>query len=99
MSGENSFAERLAGTLGAEHANAQTTRDKPSLSEELKRLGFIRESHILLYGHKLTLVSDPIVMGHNLVVVDAIEENSAQRRRVSIPLTILNLARGNGKLA
>jgi len=88
-----------AGRLRAEYTGGPTTGEKLSVSEELKRLGFIRESQIMLYGHKLELVSDPIVMGHNLAVVDAIEKNSGQLRRFRIPLTILNMARGNRKVA
>jgi len=83
------------GTLTAEHTGAPTTGEKLSLCEELKRLGFIRENQIMLYGHKFEVVNDPIVLGHNLVVVDAIEKNSGLLMRVRIPLTILKIAKGN----
>jgi len=90
----------IAGTISAEHNNytsAPTTEKNVSLCEELKRLGFVRGKQVMLYGFKLELVSDPIVMGPDLVTVDAIEQNSRSPMRVRIPLTILNKARGIAK--
>jgi hypothetical protein len=81
----------------AKGAIAPPPEEELCLCEELKRVGFIRGRQIVLYGLKLELVGDPIVIGPNLVVVDAIEKNSSVIRRVCIPLTILRQARGNRK--
>jgi precorrin isomerase len=51
----------------------------------------------VLYGYKLELISDPIVIGPDLVFVDAIESKSGLRKRVRIPLIMLNRAKGNHK--
>jgi hypothetical protein len=47
-----------------------------------------------LYGQEFELRSEPIVMGDNLVLVDAIEKKSGQLRRVRIPLSMVNMAKG-----
>ena len=63
------------------------------LYERLKRLGFTREKQIRLYGSQFELVGDPIVMSDTVVFFDALEQKSGQRRRVRIPLTIVQMAR------
>jgi hypothetical protein len=68
------------------------TNKQISLSERLKRLGFSREKQLKLYGEEFDLVSDPIVMGDELVFVDAIEKKSRQQRRVRVPLPIVHMA-------
>ncbi|HXZ41848.1 MAG TPA: hypothetical protein VEG68_13985 [Terriglobales bacterium] len=45
-----------------------------------------------LYGEEFELLSDPLVMGDDLVFVDAIEKKSRQLRRIRIPLPIVNMA-------
>lgn len=45
-----------------------------------------------LYGETFELLSDPIVVGDDLVFVDTIERKSGNIRRVRIPLTIVNMA-------
>ena len=45
-----------------------------------------------LYGEVFELVSEPIFMADNLVLVDATETKSGQLRRVRIPLPIVNMA-------
>lgn len=52
-----------------------------------------------LYGQEFELVGEPIVMGDNLVFVDAIEKKSGQLRRVRIPLTTVNMANGERSAA
>ena len=47
-----------------------------------------------LYGEEFELVSEPIVMGDNLVLVDAIETKSGRLKRVRIPLPVLKMANG-----
>lgn len=74
-----------------------TREGEVDLCYVLKRLGFSRETEVVLYGYKLELISDPIVIGPDLVFVDAIESKSGLRKRVRIPLIILNRARANLK--
>ena len=45
-----------------------------------------------LYGQEFELLGEPIVMGDNLVFVDAIEKKSGQLRRVRIPFPIVKMA-------
>jgi len=65
-----------------------------SLREGLRRLGFAQDNQIKLYGQEFDLVSDPIVVGDNLVLVDAIDRKSGRMRRVRIPLPIVKIANG-----
>ena len=44
-----------------------------------------------LYGKKLKMVSDPIVVTENKVVVEAVDEQSGQARHLPIPLPILRM--------
>ena len=67
--------------------------DQLSLSEKIKRLGFAREMQVKLYGAIFELVSDPIVMGDQLVFVDGIEKKSGSLRRIRIPLSIVLVAK------
>ena len=46
-----------------------------------------------LYGQQFELLTAPIVLGDDLVLVDAIEKKSGQLRRVRIPLPIVNMAK------
>ena len=64
------------------------------LSARLKRLGFTTGNQIKLYGEVFELVSEPIVMADNMVLVDATEQKSGQSRRVRIPLPIVHMASG-----
>ena len=70
--------------------------DRAHLCERLERVGFVRGNQIRLYGAEYRLISEPFVVGPNVVFVDAIEKKSGARRRVRIPLTILNMAAGSG---
>ena len=62
------------------------------ICERLKRLGFARENHVKLYGEEFQLTSDPFVVEHDIIFVDAIERKSQQQRRVRIPLSIVKIA-------
>lgn len=69
------------------------------LCSRLKRLGFTQGNQMKLYGEEFELLSDPIVMGENLVVVDASEKKSGQLRRIRIPLSTVNMANGERRAA
>ena len=61
------------------------------LIAQLKGLGFAMGKHMTLYGQKLKMISDPIVVTEDKVVVEAVEEQSGQPRRLPIPLPILRM--------
>jgi len=67
-------------------------KEKTTLCETIKRLGYVHNSQVKLYGETFELVSDPIVVGDNLVFVDGIESRSGILRRVRIPLPIVLIA-------
>lgn len=70
-----------------------TTGRQRDLRSVLKRLGFTRGNQIKLYGHEFQVLGDPIVIGSDLVLLDAAEKRSGQARRVRIPRLIVNMAK------
>lgn len=68
------------------------TEKQKSLSARLKRLGFTKGNQMKLYGQVFEVVSEPILMADNVVLVDATEKKSGLSRRVRIPLPIVNMA-------
>ena len=68
------------------------TEKQVGLSTRLKLLGFTKGNQMKLYGEILELVSEPIVMADNVVLVDATEKKSGRSRRVRIPLPVVNMA-------
>ena len=45
-----------------------------------------------LYGEIFEMAGDPIIVNDTLVLVDAIETKSGERKRVRIPLPVLKIA-------
>jgi hypothetical protein len=70
------------------------TNQSMPLIAQLKGLGFARGKHMKLYGQKLKMISDPIVVTEDRVVVEAVEEQSGQAKRLPIPLPILRMKKG-----
>jgi len=70
-----------------------------SISESVKRLGYARNNQVRLYGQVFEVVSDPVSIGDHLVFVDAVELKTGQVRRVTIPRTIVQMARRGGHAA
>jgi hypothetical protein len=68
------------------------TEQQINLSARLKRLGFTKGNQMKLYGEVFEVVSEPILMADNVVLVDATEKKSGLSRRVRIPLPIVNMA-------
>jgi hypothetical protein len=64
-----------------------------TMCERLKRMGYAKDQQIRIYGEEFELVSDPITISEQLVVIDAIERESRSVRRIRIPLTIVNMLR------
>jgi hypothetical protein len=56
-------------------------------------MGYAKGNQVRLYGEVFDLLSDPVSIGDNLVVVDAIAKRSGSRQRVHIPLSVLNRAK------
>ncbi len=75
------------------------TRNQTVLYERLKRLGFTQENQMKLYGEEFELLSDPIIVGDDLVFVDTVEKKTRRSRRVRIPLTIVRMASGEKSVA
>jgi hypothetical protein len=65
---------------------------KETLSQKLRNLGFARGVQIRLYGRKFEIVSEPIIIARNLVLMDAIDAASGKVERVRIPLPVLKVA-------
>jgi len=78
--------------LTVEHIGALMTSHSSGVCERLKRLGFAQQNRMKLYGEEFELLSDPFIVGNDLVFVDAIERKSRQQRRVRIPLPIVKMA-------
>lgn len=68
------------------------TEKQINLSARLQRLGFTKGNQMKLYGEVFQLVSEPILLADNVVLVDATEAKSGLSRRVRIPLPIVNMA-------
>ncbi|PYX36711.1 MAG: hypothetical protein DMG81_15545 [Acidobacteria bacterium] len=69
-------------------------RNEPdTLCETIKCLGFAQNNQVKLYGKVFDLVSDPVIVGENVVFVDALEQSSGKVMRVRIPPTIVQMAR------
>jgi hypothetical protein len=64
----------------------------PALTSRLKSLGFTLGNRMRLYGEMFEIAGDPIIVNDILVLVDAIEAKSGERKRVRIPLPILKMA-------
>ena len=63
-----------------------------NLCDRLKRIGFTQQNEMRLYGQEYILRSDPIVIGEDVIFIDAVEKKSGQLRRIRIPLTIVKMA-------
>ncbi len=75
------------------------TAKQVGLCTRLKQVGYTQGNQIKLYGQEFELLGEPIFMGANVVLVDAIEKKSGQLRRVRIPLSIVNMANGERSAA
>lgn len=69
------------------------TSTTTELCQRIKRLGYSQDHQIALYGEIFEVVSDPFIVGQNLVFVDARERRSGQVRRVRIPINIVEMAK------
>jgi hypothetical protein len=69
------------------------------ICERLKRLGFARENRVKLYGEEFQLTSDPFIVEHDVIFIDAVERKTQQQRRIRIPLSIVKIASEEGRAA
>lgn len=68
------------------------TEKQIKVSTTLKRLGFTKGNPMKLYGVVFDVVSEPILMANEVVLLDATERKSGQLRRVRLPLPIVKMA-------
>ena len=68
------------------------TEKQVNLTARLKRLGFTRGNQMRLYGEVFELVSEPILIADDVVLMDATDKKSGLSRRVRIPLPIVKMA-------
>jgi hypothetical protein len=69
-----------------------TEKERTTIFERLRRLGYRRNKHIKLYGEKYLLTSEPIVVDDHVAWVDAIERKSGRPKRIAIRLPVLDVA-------
>ena len=69
------------------------TKTPASLCERLKQLGYAKNKPLRMYGEDFDLLSDPRVVEEHLIVVDAMVRKSGALRRLSIPLSVVQLIR------
>jgi hypothetical protein len=75
------------------------TEKQVSLCARLKRFGFRKGNQMKLYGQVFEVLSEPIVMTDDFVLVDATDKKTGQSRSVRIPLPIVNMANGERSAA
>lgn len=68
------------------------TDQQTYLCQRLQRLGFTNGIQMKLYGQVFDFIGEPIVLGDDLVLVDAKDKRTGQARRVRIPLPIVHMA-------
>jgi len=69
------------------------TKHQPmALVSQLRRLGFAQGNHMKLYGQKFEMVSDPIFLEDDKVLVDAVGEIRQDEARANPVANIKNLA-------
>lgn len=74
-----------------QHSPHPAANQPLTMCDRLKRMGYAKDQQIRMYGEEFELISDPITISERLIVVDAIERDSREPRRVRIPLTIVNM--------
>ncbi len=65
---------------------------KVTLCETIKRLGYVQNGQVKLYGEIFRLISDPVIVEGQSIFVDAVESKSGALRRIRIPLPIVLMA-------
>jgi hypothetical protein len=68
------------------------TPHQSALCEAIKRFGYVKNSHVRLYGKNLELMSDPVCIGEECVCFDARDMKSGLKASVRIPLNIVRMA-------
>jgi hypothetical protein len=81
-----------AAVLGQVRGARMTEKERTTLLERLRQLGYRRNKHIKLYGEKFLLTGDPIVVDDHHAFVEAIDRKSGAAKRIAIPLPVLDVA-------
>jgi hypothetical protein len=67
-----------------------STNAEVLICEKLMKFGYARERHIRLYGEEFHLVSNAFPDGEGFAV-DGISRHSGERRRMRIPLSVVQM--------
>jgi hypothetical protein len=70
-----------------------------SLCERLKQMGYAKDKYLRMYGEEFDLLSDPKVVGDHEVIVDAVVRKSGTLKRLSIPLSVIQMIRKESRAA
>jgi hypothetical protein len=68
----------------------------PNLRERFKQIGDGNHDRVRMYGEELELTSDP-VESESGYVVEGISRRSDKSRKVTLPLTVVQMAAGPGR--
>jgi hypothetical protein len=74
-------------------------RNQGLVCERLRQLGFAQHQEVKLYGEIFELTADPALDENDYIFVDARERRSGRRRRLPIPLNIVEMAKQEDKAA
>jgi hypothetical protein len=69
-----------------------TQQKLAALSGALAGLGYGKDCQVRLYGSVFDLLSDPICISENCVLIDARESKSGETTRIRIPMTVVQVA-------
>jgi hypothetical protein len=72
---------------------------RSSLCERLKELGYAKNNKLRMYGEEFELLSDPLEMGDHQVVVEAVARKSGRPRKLSLPLSVVQMIRNEIRAA
>ena len=75
------------------------TKKWGSLCERLKQLGYAKNQPLRMYGEDFDLLSDPQVVGDQLIIVDAVVRKSGVLRRLSIPVSTVQMVTNERRAA
>ena len=74
-------------------AEVSSAQEQMTPEAGLKRLGFVKQNEMKLYGIKFEILNDPIVLKGDLAFIDGRDKASGEIRRVRVPLPIMKMVR------
>ena len=70
-----------------------------ALCLRLKELGYAKNKRLRMYGEEFDVLSDPQVTAARIVVIEAVARKSGSVRRLSIPLSVVQMIRNEARVA